>query len=139
MDKKVGNDRTMNKDKLMNILMILMMVSILSLLNIANGFGLRMVREGNLLIYYNEKELKVKAYYYIDNQKVYTYRYYYNIQDGLVKKEIWKKSILISYYSYEYYGNTKKIKRISYYIADKLKMELRYNPMGKLIHVEKNF
>ena len=128
----------MNKGKWMNILMILIITLIMSL-SISNGFGLRMEREGNLLIYYNEKELKVKAYYYIDNQKVYTYRYYYNIQDGLVKKEIWKKSVLISYYSYEYYGKAKKIKRISYYIGDKLKMELRYNPMGRLIHVEKNF
>lgn len=99
-------------------------------------FPLRVVREANLLVFYNSKNLKVKAYYIRDNKVEYVYRYYYNPKNLPVRKEIWKKNRLLFLYIYQYYKN-KKLKSKKYIVGHKAKYLIKYDKDGEII--EKTF
>ncbi len=95
-------------------------------------FALRSVKEGNLLVFYNPKNLKVKAYYIRGNKVVYVIRYYYNSKNLCIRKENWYKNTLLSYYNYTYHKN-KKLKQKKYFHNRRLKYITVYNKEGKII------
>jgi antitoxin component YwqK of YwqJK toxin-antitoxin module len=115
------------------MLRLIIVVTILTIINPI--FALRSVQEGNLLVFYNPKNLKVKAYYIRGNKVVYVIRYYYNGRDLCIRKENWYKNTLLSYDIYSYHRN-KKLKQKKYFYRHKLKYVIIYDKEGNIIMQE---
>lgn len=96
-------------------------------------YALRSVREGAYLVFYNSKNLKVKAYFYPKNKAIFLYRYYYNPKNQLIRKEKWKKTQLISWHKYRY-NNQARIQRKQFWQNGKLQWEILYSKEGRTIY-----
>jgi len=95
-------------------------------------YSLREERFGAFIIFYNKKDLKVKAYYLVKNKVKYVYRYYYNPFSLIVKQEKWKGNHRLTSVIYRYHSN-KRIKEKQFYIGKKLRSLTRYTNDGEII------
>lgn len=102
-----------------------------------DSFALKVVREGNILAFYNQKGHKVKAYYTLNNKVIYVYRYYYDNNNLCVRKETWKKNSLINFLTFKYHENG-RLKEKHYYKYGKLKFSVYYSTSGDIINKVKH-
>ncbi|MDH5681800.1 MAG: hypothetical protein OEZ36_09445 [Spirochaetota bacterium] len=95
-------------------------------------YSLRSEREGNYLIFYNDRDLKVKAYYILNDKVIYVYRYYYDTRDLCIREETWKKNRQIAFFLYTYHSD-KRLKMKKYYYKSRLMYYIVYDRDGEII------